>query len=77
MYFLGDVKKAQYLKSILLNSKNDTDKELLLRYLDLDCLSAVGYVKSSIKYKLGNALIKMEIMKIFHILRQEKNKINF
>ncbi|XGQ70955.1 glycosyltransferase [Campylobacter hepaticus] len=72
--FLGDVKKAQYLKSILLNSKNDTDKELLLRYLDLDCLSAVGYVKSSIKYKLGNALIKMEIMKIFHILRQEKKQ---
>ncbi|EAH6930246.1 sugar transferase, partial [Campylobacter jejuni] len=72
--FLGDLKRAQYLKLILLKNKNNTEKDLLLRYLTNDCFSAVGYVKSDIRYQLGNALIKMEIIKTFQILYREKKQ---
>ncbi|HEB9328844.1 TPA: glycosyltransferase [Campylobacter coli] len=69
--FLGDVKRAQYLHSILLKNKNNVD---ILRYLTIDCFSAVGYVKSDIRYQLGNALIKMKIKKIFQILYKDKKQ---
>lgn len=71
--FLGDFKKAQSLKLTLLENKNNIEKDLLLKYLTIDCFSAVNYIKSDIRYQLGNALIKMDIIKIFRILYVEKN----
>lgn len=75
MSFLGDFKGAQFLKLTLLKNKNNIERDLLLRYLTIDCFSAVNYIKSDIRYQLGNALIKMKILKIFKILYKEK-KLN-
>lgn len=72
--FFGDMKKAQYLKLHIDTGKIENK---LLKYLDLELFSAVAYVKSDIRYRLGNALIKGRISKMFKILIEEKKYIQF